>query len=44
MRQTRRGLFKGAGVVKRSGEEAKGGEAMSGSFEGGDESLALIQW
>eukprot|EP00903_Cladosiphon_okamuranus_P007182 g6974.t1 len=44
MRQTRRGLFKGAGAAEGSGGESKRGEASAGSFEEGDESLALIQW
>lgn len=44
MRQTRRGLFKGGGATEASGGEVKGGETSAGSFEGGDESLALIQW
>lgn len=44
MRQTRRGLFRGGGAVEGSGGESKGGEGGAGPFEGGDESLALIQW
>lgn len=44
MRQTRRGLFDGGGRVEGGGGETKGGEAGTGLFQVGDESLALIQW
>ncbi|CAM9877434.1 unnamed protein product, partial [Ectocarpus sp. 12 AP-2014] len=44
MRQTKRGLLCGGRQTDGGVGEAKGDEHAVDSFEGGDESLALIQW